>query len=90
MSVDGWSELPLSSPGGVYGFGGQSGYYRDPETELYLMGRGGRGRYYDPATGRFTTEDPSGLAGGDANLYRYLQTDPQKRFQTCTLVALFS
>jgi hypothetical protein len=48
MTVDGWS------PGGVYGFGGQSGYYRDPETELYLMGGGGRGRYYDPATGPFT------------------------------------
>jgi hypothetical protein len=24
ISVDGWSELPVSSPGGVYGFGGQS------------------------------------------------------------------
>ncbi|WP_422121248.1 RHS repeat-associated core domain-containing protein [Pseudomonas protegens] len=27
-------------------------------------------RYYDPAVGRFTTQDPIGLAGGD-NHYRY-------------------
>nr|WP_306797395.1 RHS repeat-associated core domain-containing protein [Pectobacterium polaris] len=27
-------------------------------------------RYYDPAVGRFTTQDPIGLAGGE-NLYAY-------------------
>jgi RHS repeat-associated protein len=27
-------------------------------------------RYYDPAVGRFITQDPIGLLGGD-NLYRY-------------------
>jgi RHS repeat-associated protein len=35
-----------------------------------------RARYYDPAGGRFISEDPSGLGGGDANLYRYVGGDP--------------
>jgi RHS repeat-associated protein len=35
-----------------------------------------RARYYDPTTGRWTTEDPTGFAGGDANLYRYAGNDP--------------
>jgi RHS repeat-associated protein len=34
-----------------------------------------RNRYYDPATGRFTQEDPIGLAGG-LNLYGYAGGDP--------------
>lgn len=32
-------------------------------------------RYYDPGTGRFTQEDPIGLAGG-LNLYGYANGDP--------------
>ncbi|MEQ8846533.1 RHS repeat-associated core domain-containing protein [Botrimarina sp.] len=31
-----------------------------------------RARRYDPDLGRFLTEDPAGLAAGDANLYRYV------------------
>jgi RHS repeat-associated protein len=34
-----------------------------------------RNRYYDPETGRFTQEDPIGLAGG-LNLYGYAGGDP--------------
>jgi len=34
-----------------------------------------RNRYYDPATGRFTQEDPIGLAGG-LNLYGFAGGDP--------------
>lgn len=34
-----------------------------------------RNRYYDPASGRFTQEDPIGLAGG-LNLYRFAGGDP--------------
>ncbi len=34
-----------------------------------------RNRYYDPKTGRFTKEDPIGLAGG-LNLYGYAGGDP--------------
>ena len=35
-----------------------------------------RARYYDPTTGRWTTEDPLGFAAGDSNLYRYVGNDP--------------
>ena len=34
-----------------------------------------RNRYYDPTTGRFTQEDPVGLAGG-MNLYGFAEGDP--------------
>ena len=34
-----------------------------------------RNRYMDPATGRFTQEDPIGLAGG-LNLYGFASGDP--------------
>jgi uncharacterized protein RhaS with RHS repeats len=34
-----------------------------------------RNRYYDPKTGRFTQEDPIGLAGG-MNAYGYAEGDP--------------
>jgi len=35
-----------------------------------------RARYYSPMTGRFTTRDPIGLAGGDVNLYKYTGNRP--------------
>ena len=43
----------------------------DTETSLYYY----RARYYDSAAGRFLTEDPIGFAGGDANLYAYVQNE---------------
>ena len=33
-------------------------------------------REYDPETGRWTTKDPIGFAGGDTNLYAYVGNDP--------------
>jgi RHS repeat-associated protein len=43
------------------------------------QGQGGlvyrRNRYYDPETGRFTQEDPIGLAGG-INVYGFANADP--------------
>ncbi len=42
------------------------GQYFDPETGLHYN----RSRYYDPDIGRFVTQDPIGLIGGD-NLYQY-------------------
>lgn len=35
-----------------------------------------RARYYDPAVGRFVSEDPIGFAGGDANVVRYVANEP--------------
>ncbi len=40
----------------------------DTETGLYYY----RARYYDPALGRFISQDPIGFSAGDANLYRYV------------------
>jgi uncharacterized protein RhaS with RHS repeats len=34
-----------------------------------------RARWYDPHTGRFVSEDPTGFAGG-INLYRYAANNP--------------
>jgi hypothetical protein len=31
-------------------------------------------RYYDPEVGRFISKDPIGFAGGDVNLYRYVDS----------------
>jgi RHS repeat-associated protein len=53
---------------------------RDATGTLYR-----RNRYYDPVSGRFTQEDPIGLAGG-LNLYGYAAGDPinfSDPFGTC-------
>jgi len=38
-----------------------------------------RDRYYSPTWGRFISEDPIGLSGGDVNLYRYVHGSPTSR-----------
>jgi len=43
----------------------------DPETNLYFY----RARYYDPAIGRFISEDPVGFFGG-VNFYAYVNGNP--------------
>ncbi len=53
-------------------FSGRWGVMAEEGQELYWM----RNRYYDPARGRFLTEDPIGLLGGDENLYSYCHNDP--------------
>ena len=52
-----------------YGFTGRE---HDAETGLIYY----RNRYYDPVIGRFISEDPTGYAGLDENLYRYVANDP--------------
>ncbi len=61
---------PLSSSfvGNRYFFTGRE---YDKETGLYYY----RARYYDPAMGRFLTQDPIGYAGG-MNLYGYCGNNP--------------
>jgi RHS repeat-associated protein len=59
------AELP-SGDGQPIGF---TGYVKDPEAGLYYAGA----RYYDPAIGRFMTEDPeSGSPMNPPSLHRYL------------------
>ena len=48
-----------------------SGRELDAESGVYYY----RARFYDPATGRFISEDPVGFAGG-LNLYEYASNDP--------------
>jgi RHS repeat-associated protein len=51
---------------------GYTGREWDKETGL----QNNRARPYDPATGRFISQDPIGFGGGDANLYRYVGNGP--------------
>src|SRR5262249_10292262 len=44
----------------------------DRETGLYYY----RARYYDPATGRFLSEDPARFNGGDLSWDPYVRKDP--------------
>lgn len=44
----------------------------DEETGLYYY----RARYYDADAGRFISEDPIGLAGGDVNYFAYVGNNP--------------
>jgi RHS repeat-associated protein len=46
-----------------------------------------RARWYEPGTGRFINEDPSGFKGGDANLFRYVGNDPLDRIDPSGLMA---
>ena len=70
-----WADLPPELNTRMLA-GGKKQYYFDPETRLHLLGTGTNGRYYDAATGRFTSEDPIRQAGGDHNLYRYVENSP--------------
>ena len=47
---------------------GYTGQQLDAETGMWYM----HARYYDPKDGRFISSDPSGLAAGDVNTYRYV------------------
>jgi RHS repeat-associated protein len=50
---------------------GQYGVMAEPNGFYYM-----RARYYDPAVGRFISEDPIGFDGGDVNLYAYVLNNP--------------
>ncbi|HEX5727228.1 MAG TPA: RHS repeat-associated core domain-containing protein [Longimicrobiaceae bacterium] len=60
----------VNSAGDTVWMGGVLEDQQDASGLLYR-----RNRYYDPATGRFTQEDPVGLAGG-LNQYGYAGGDP--------------
>ena len=54
---------------GRYSFTGREW---EAESQLYYY----RARYYDPKIGRFISEDPIGLQGGDVNFYSYVRNNP--------------
>jgi RHS repeat-associated protein len=47
---------------------------REWDSEIGLQFN--RARYYDPGIGRWISQDPSGFAAGDADLYRYVTNSP--------------
>lgn len=65
---------------------GYTGREWDKETGLYYY----RARYYDPVAGRFISKDPIGFAGGDVNLYRYVQNNPVNWVDPSGLAAQFA
>jgi RHS repeat-associated protein len=58
-----------STVGDRYGFTGRE---FDSVTGLQYN----RERYYNPATGKWTSEDPLSFGAGDGNLYRYVGNNP--------------
>jgi RHS repeat-associated protein len=65
---------PLGFAGGLY----------DSDTDLLRFGA----RDYDPETGRWTSKDPIGFAGGDTNLFAYVLNDPINLFDSSGLFSL--
>ena len=72
---DDWGTTTSSSDGASFGNTDRSrwkgAFWMGPETEIYYM----RNRWYEPATGRFISEDPIGLAGG-MNPFLFAGGDP--------------
>ena len=62
---------------------GFAGGLKDSDTGLIRFGF----RDYDPQTGRWTARDPIGFAGGDANLYGYVLSNPLTFFDPLGLEA---
>ncbi|MDG4551040.1 MAG: RHS repeat-associated core domain-containing protein [Candidatus Contendobacter sp.] len=71
LDYDVWGRVILDTNPGFQPFGFVGGLY-DKDTGLVRFGA----RDYDPETGRWTAKDPILFAGGDANLYGYVQNDP--------------
>ncbi len=63
-------------PGSESGSGGDRFKFAGREWDSEIGQYNFRARNYDPNTGRFTGEDPSGFQGGDANLYRFVLNQP--------------
>jgi RHS repeat-associated protein len=75
LAYDGYGKITSESSaaaGDAYKYAG--GRY-DAITGYTLFAAGGVGRYYDAATGRWTSQDPLGLFAG-VNLYDYVRNDP--------------
>jgi RHS repeat-associated protein len=60
-----------TNPGFTIPFGFAGGFH-DRDTGLVRFGA----RDFDPSIGRWTAKDPIDFAGGDVNLYGYVQNDP--------------
>ena len=82
---DAFGMVTASDPGfdNVYTYTGREW---DKELGLYYY----RARYYDPMEGRFISKDPIGFAGGDVNLYGYVQNNSVNYFDPYGLWELYA
>jgi RHS repeat-associated protein len=71
MDYDPFGNVTMDTNAGFQPFGFAGGLY-DRDAGLVRLGT----RDYDPQTGRWTVKDPILFAGGDINLYGYVQNDP--------------
>lgn len=76
---DAWGNIEAGAGAPSYSFTGREW---DPEIALYYY----RARYYDPAVGRFLSEDPAGPNG--ASFYPYVLNNPQSLLDPSGLKAL--
>ncbi|MCC7542927.1 MAG: hypothetical protein IT379_42315 [Deltaproteobacteria bacterium] len=75
MEHDEWGRVLVDTAPGFQPFGYAGGLW-DPDTGLVHFGA----REYDAETGRWTSKDPIGFGGGDANLFGYTAADPINQF----------
>jgi RHS repeat-associated protein len=71
MRYNAFGEVLQDSNPGFQPFGFAGGLY-DPDTKLVRFGA----RDYDASVGRWIAKDPIRFAGGQANLYVYVDNDP--------------
>jgi len=75
IDYDEFGQITEDTNPGFQPFGFAGGLY-DPDTKLTRFGA----RDYDAFTGRWTTKDPIGFSGRDANLYGYALNNPANWF----------
>jgi RHS repeat-associated protein len=74
IDYDEWGNVTNDTSPGFQPYGFAGGLY-DPDTGLVHFGS----RDYDPAIGRWLSKDTVGFAGGQRNLYTYVDGDPINR-----------
>ena len=72
IDYDGYGNISSETASAYRGRYAWTGRELDVETGLQYN----RARYYDGATGRWTSQDPLGFDAGDSNLYRYVNNEP--------------
>jgi RHS repeat-associated protein len=72
LVYDGYGNVTTDTSGANGDQDQWTGRERDAESGLQYN----RGRYYDPPSGRWLSEDPIGFEGADGNLFRYAKNNP--------------